>query len=152
MSRKEGIDEVKARLESMGYTIIEGPNKFKRCIEIQAQKDGIFWQFSVMVLTPNKDGVYFGATNSTEWWEGVHNQDDTHKFLFVIVRRDIAGSTEKIIFLSPEDILRFTSIPSIKFNINIDAKALSSRDFRTIPQKYSVEQIIGIIKDSKSSK
>lgn len=152
MSRKDGINDVKKHLKFMGYTIIEGRNSLKRCIEIQAEKDGIIWQFSVMVLSPNKKGIYFGATNSTEWWEGVGNQDDTHKFSFVIVRRDITEGLEKIIFLAPEDVLRFTSIPSLKFNINIDAKALSSRDFRTIPQKYSVEQIIRIINDSKNSK
>lgn len=113
----------------MGYTILDDRNTFKRCIEIHAEKDGVLWQFSVMVLKLNKNRVNCGATNSTEWREGVRTQDDAHKFLFVIVRADATVDSEKIVFITPEDILRYTTIPSIIFNFIIDPITLSSQNF-----------------------
>jgi len=146
MSRKEGINYAKEYLSSIGYSILNERNNFKRCIEIQAMKDGIMYQFSVMVLSPNPSGVYFGATNSIEWWEGVRAQDENHKFFFLIIRSDIPAGPDKIIFLKPDDIVKYTSIPSLKFNLSINPNNLIKTT-----QRYSVDQILEIIKKVKNN-
>lgn len=146
MSRKEGIIYAKEYLSSIGYSILNERNNFKRCIEIQAMKDGIMYQFSVMVLSPNPSGVYFGATNSIEWWEGVRTQDKNHKFFFIIVRTDMPVGPKKIMILSPDEILKYTSIPSLKFNVSINPNELAKTR-----QKYSVNQIMEIIKNTHNN-
>ena len=149
-SRSVFIKEVERLLFTLGYVVVERKKGLPRCVEIQAEKDGVNHFFAVMVVEPNNSGYYFDSTNSTEWKVA---QSNDNRFHFVLLRKDVEESSPKrVVIMEPDDVLRYSSLTSFKINLNIPSQDLETNAFKTGRIKLRREIINNLIKKHEENK
>lgn len=87
--------------------------------DITAEKDGLKWYFEIK-MTRHKDR-YFGAATLTAWRQAFK---DPEHFRFVVAIED-SGIFEFIEY-TPDQFMRFSSVPPFKVNFNIEFKRMKS--------------------------
>ncbi|MBR4844875.1 MAG: hypothetical protein IKU98_00465 [Bacteroidaceae bacterium] len=128
-------------LEENGFTdvqIVKAPS------DIIAKKDGVQWYFEIKMTT--HCDKYFGAATFTEW-EQAFNTPDTYRFVIAI--KNAIGF--EFIELTPEEMMKYSTIPPCKvyFNLDIPAikgqttvkKRMSNRESKTIkltPESFAI--------------
>ena len=131
-------------LDDKGYKIVAPRQKgLPRCIDIQCEKDGENYFFSIMVVTPDKKGHCFDATVSTEWIEA-RNRGENFKFVICCVDSSYQSKIVKI--LEREAVLSYSSphLTSIQIKMNIKEDEI---DNPQIAPKKRMDSLYKMIED-----
>lgn len=83
--------------------------------DILATKNGQTWYYEIK-MTKKKD-TYFGAATLTEWKQALV---DPEHFRFVIAKTDDDETSFDFIEYTPEEFMKFSTIPPFKIYFNID--------------------------------
>ena len=93
--------------------------------DIIATKDGVMWYFEIKMT--RKTSSYFGAATQTEWRQAF--KDPSH-FRFVVIIADQTDENFRFIEYTPEEFMRFSTIPPFKVYFNIDFTGKTKRTTR----------------------
>ena len=107
-------------LEEKGFTdvqIVKAPS------DIIAMKDGVQWYFEIKMTTHSDK--YFGAATFTEW-EQAFNTPDTYRFVVAIKDANHPIGFE-FIELTPEEMMKYSTIPPCKVYFNLDIPAIKGQ-------------------------
>lgn len=100
-------------LSAMGY---ENVRLATRPADIIAEKNGQDWYFEIK---STKGIKYFGAATETEWSQALKTPD---RYRFVVVR--LIKDAIKFHMFTPDEFMRFSTIPPFKVYFNIDLEKL----------------------------
>lgn len=145
--------DVTAKQEFINKLLREGYDSAEvkaRPADIVAQKDGETWYFEIK-LTDHSDKC-FGAATLTEWEQAMKTPEH---YRFVIAIRHEDGTFEFRQY-TPEEFMRFSTIPPFKvyFNISLDGKQKRRGQKNSSPairlREKSLQQMIQLYKDLRN--
>lgn len=115
---KNSKSDVKAKkeyskhLENNGYTnvrIVGSP------VDIVAEKDNVPYYFEIKMTKSEKN--CFGAATLTEWEQALKTPNE---FKFIIVKTNLEENRFEFLEFTPQEFLKYSTIPPFKFYFNID--------------------------------
>ena len=115
MNKKSDVIAKQKYVEELNKQGFSNARIIKAPADICAEKDGNTFYFEIkMTRQANK---YFGAATLTEWEQAI--KDPSH-FRFVVAIQSNDDTILKFIEYTPEEFLRFSSIPPFKIFFNLD--------------------------------
>lgn len=137
-TRNDIIKEVSTYLlKQYGPSI--GTNGLPRCIDIHCRKNGKDSFFCVMAVSYNeKTNQYFDATVSSEWDFIREQREKQNEVLFVVYRKECEEIDERIVLLTPEQVLS-CSLPHLT---SFQIKFLISKENLSNPELLLGKQTI----------
>jgi len=115
--------------------------------DITAEKQGKIYYFEIKMT--KQTNSYFGAATMTEWKEAIRNPDT---FKFVIAKTDENEEDFEFIEFTPNEFLKYSTIPPFKVYFNIDLndnKKVSKRNKALQATKEILEEFISFFETSK---
>ena len=115
--------------------------------DITAEKDEKKYYFEIKMT--KQVNSYFGAATMTEWKEAIRNPNT---FKFVIAKTDENEENFEFIEFTPDEFLKYSTIPPFKvyFNINLnDNNKVSKRNKALQATKEILEEFISFFETSK---
>ena len=100
------------------------PIRIKAPADIEV-KEGKHTHYYEIKMT-SKDKSYFGAATLTEWKQALNTPEFYH-FVIAIHKKD---DTYEFIKLTPDEFMKYSTIPPFKVNFNINLK-----DLKKIPKR-----------------
>lgn len=101
-------------LEHYGFSAWDGKNH--READIIVNKNGLDYYFEIKETSAEKS--CFGAATLTEWRCALDNEG---RYFFVLVKKGSEDTLPQFIIYTPEEFLKFTTLPPFKFNFNINS-------------------------------
>jgi Holliday junction resolvase len=115
--------------------------------DITAEKDDKKYYFEIKMT--KQANSYFGAATMTEWKEAIRNPDT---FKFVIAKTDENEEDFEFIEFTPDEFLKYSTIPPFKVYFNIDLNdnnKVSKRSKALQATKEILEEFISFFETSK---
>jgi len=115
--------------------------------DITAEKDEKKYYFEIKMT--KQANSYFGAATMTEWKEAIRNPDT---FKFVIAKTDDNEENFEFIEFTPDEFLKYSTIPPFKVYFNIDLNdnyKVSKRNKALQATKEILEEFISFFETSK---
>ncbi|MCF7790531.1 MAG: DUF3883 domain-containing protein [Victivallales bacterium] len=115
--------------------------------DITAEKDDKKYYFEIKMT--KQANSYFGAATMTEWKEAIRNPDT---FKFVIAKTDENEENFEFIEFTPDEFLKYSTIPPFKVYFNIDLNdnnKVSKRSKALQATKEILEEFISFFETSK---
>ena len=128
------------KLNGLGFTDVE---VISSPADITAYKNGIQWFFEIKAT--KKQDSCFGAATFTEW-EQAFKTPDTFRFVIIKISED-EKCFESLEF-TPDEFMKYSSIPPIKVFFNINFKSMSGKK-KTNMSKESFELLSNTYKKLK---
>lgn len=140
---KQTKSDVKAKKEYCKYLQNNGYSNVSIVsipVDIIAEKDGHVYFFEIKMTT--RDEKCFGAATLTEWEQALKTPNE---FKFVIAKTDLEEENFEFIEYTPEEFLKYSTIPPFKFYFNIDFKNQNKIQKRTKAIQLSDDKISHLI-------
>jgi hypothetical protein len=115
--------------------------------DITAEKDDKKYYFEIKMT--KQANSYFGAATMTEWKEAIRNPEI---FKFVIAKTDENEENFEFIEFTPDEFLKYSTIPPFKVYFNIDLNdnnKVSKRNKALQATKEILEEFISFFETSK---
>jgi len=115
--------------------------------DITAEKDEKKYYFEIKMT--KQSNSYFGAATMTEWKEAIRNPDT---FRFVIAKTNEDEDNFEFIEFTPDEFLKYSTIPPFKVYFNIDLNdnnKVSQRNKALQATKEILEEFISFFETSK---
>ena len=146
IKRNEVIKEVATLLEKeYGKTTKE---KLPRGIDFSTKLDGKTYYFAVSVLTADKNGKLWGATNTSEWKYVKQSEEGRTPIMrFIIVSiNPKSGSITNMEILTPKELSKFTTGASSKvtFSAEFNEKGQIIKPKKGVFTKEEIDKLMRV--------